>query len=112
MLDENPQLIKGDFARVTGKLKTDFYLSKEGQPTGTLLIIAFEASKVSKNPGLQEGAESASPAAPKEMLKEKVSAKQLVRPQAPAPVKPSMHAPEAQKTAVVQEESDWSTLYS
>ena len=112
MVDENPQLIKGDFARVTGKLKTDFYLSREGKPTGTLLIIAFEASKVSKNPGLQEGAESASPAAPRETLKEKVPAKQLVRPQAPAPVKPSMHAPEAQKTAVVQEESDWSTLYS
>ena len=47
MLDENPQLNKGDFARVTGKLKTDFYLSREGKPTGTLLIIAFEASKVS-----------------------------------------------------------------
>lgn len=112
MLDENPQLNKGDFARVTGKLKTDFYLSKEGQPTGTLLIIAFEASKVSKNPGLQEGAESASPAAPRETLKEKAPAKQLVRPQAPAPVKPPMLAPELQAAAVAQEESDWSTLYS
>jgi len=112
MLDENPQLIKGDFARVTGKLKTDFYLSKEGQPTGTLLIIAFEASKVSKNPGLQERAESASPAAPRETLKEKAPAKQLERPQAPAPVKPPMPAPERQAAAVAQEESDWSTLYS
>ena len=112
MLDENPQLNKGDFARVTGKLKTDFYLSKEGQPSGTLLIIAFEASKVSKNLGLQEGAESASPAAPRETLKEKAPAKQLVRPQAPAPVKPPMLAPERQEAAVAQEESDWSTLYS
>ena len=112
MLDENPQLNKGDFARVTGKLKTDFYLSKEGQPTGTLLIIAFEASKVSKNSGLQEGAESASPAAPKETLKEKAPAKQLVRLQAPAHVKPPMPAPERQVAAVAQEESDWSTLYS
>jgi len=33
---------------VTGKLKADFYLSREGKPTGTLLIIAFEASKISK----------------------------------------------------------------
>ena len=112
MVDENPQLIKGDFARVTGKLKTDFYLSREGKPTGTLLIIAFEASKVSKNPGLQEGAESASPAAPRETLKEKVPAKQLVRPQALTPVKPPMLALERQAAAVVQEESDWSTLYS
>ena len=112
MLDENPQLNKGDFARVTGKLKTDFYLSKEGQPTGTLLIIAFEASKVSKNSGLQEGAESASPAAPKETLKEKASAVQQVRPQASVPVKPLMPASERQEAAVAQEESDWSTLYS
>ena len=112
MLDENPQLNKGDFARVTGKLKTDFYLSKEGQPTGTLLIIAFDASKVAKNSGLQEGAESAFPAAPKETLKEKAQAKKLVRPQASAPVKPPMPAPESQKTAVAQEESDWLTLYN
>ena len=48
MLDESPQLNKGDFARVTGKLKTDFYMGRDGMPSGTLLIIAFEASKVSK----------------------------------------------------------------
>jgi len=112
MLDENPQLNKGDFARVTGKLKTDFYLSREGKPTGTLLIIAFEASKVSKNSGLQEVAESDFSATPKETLKEKTPAKQLVRPQAPAPVKPPMLAPERQAAAVAQEESDWSSLYS
>jgi len=46
MVDENPQLNKGDFARVTGKLKTDFYLGRDGMPSGTLLIIAFEASKI------------------------------------------------------------------
>ncbi len=48
MLDQDPGLAKGDFVKVTGKLKTDFYLSREGKPTGTLLIIAFEASKISK----------------------------------------------------------------
>ena len=46
MQDKNPELVKGNFVRVTGKLKTDFYLSREGKPTGTLLIIAFEASKI------------------------------------------------------------------
>jgi hypothetical protein len=48
MHDEDPQLSKGDFTRVTGKLKADYYLSREGKPTGTLLIIAFEATKISK----------------------------------------------------------------
>ncbi|MCI2809701.1 single-stranded DNA-binding protein [Eoetvoesiella caeni] len=48
MRDLDPGLAKGDFVKVTGKLKTDFYLSREGKPTGTLLIIAFEASKISK----------------------------------------------------------------
>jgi len=110
--DNVPEFVKGDFVKVTGKLKTDFYLSKEGQPSGTLLIIAFDATKVSKNSGLQEAAESGTPAAPKEMGKEKAPAKQLVRPQAIEPVKPPIHAPETRKTAVAQEESDWSTLYS
>ncbi|HCT9233501.1 TPA: hypothetical protein OUC02_005127 [Escherichia coli] len=48
MKDEDPQLEKGDFVKVTGKLKADFYLSREGKPTGTLLILAFEATKIAK----------------------------------------------------------------
>jgi hypothetical protein len=52
MRDEKPQLDKGDFVKVTGKLKVDYYLSREGKPTGTLLVIAFEAAKISK-PALQ-----------------------------------------------------------
>jgi single-stranded DNA-binding protein len=48
MKEETPTLDKGDFVKVTGKLKTDFYLSREGKPTGTLLVIAFEAAKISK----------------------------------------------------------------
>lgn len=48
MKDAHPGLAKGDFVKVTGKLKTDFYLSREGKPTGTLLIIAFEATKITK----------------------------------------------------------------
>lgn len=48
MKSEMPALEKGDFVKVTGKLKTDFYLSREGKPTGTLLVIAFEATKISK----------------------------------------------------------------
>lgn len=43
-----PELNKGDFVKVTGKLKADFYLSREGKPTGTLLIIAFEAAKIAR----------------------------------------------------------------
>ncbi len=48
MKDTNPLLDKGDFVKVTGKLKTDFYLSREGKPTGTLLVLAFEASKLAR----------------------------------------------------------------
>lgn len=48
MKDQDPQLEKGDFVKVTGKLKADFYLSREGKPTGTLLILAFEATKIAK----------------------------------------------------------------
>ena len=48
MKEAKPELDKGDFVKVTGKLKADFYLSREGKPTGTLLIIAFEAAKIAK----------------------------------------------------------------
>ena len=48
MKEAKPELNKGDFVKVTGKLKADFYLSREGKPTGTLLIIAFEAAKIAK----------------------------------------------------------------
>lgn len=48
MKDKDPCLQKGDFVKVTGKLKVDYYLSREGKPTGTLLIIAFEAAKIAK----------------------------------------------------------------
>lgn len=48
MKDSKPLLDRGDFVKVTGKLKTDFYLSRDGKPTGTLLIIAFEAAKIAK----------------------------------------------------------------
>ena len=46
MKDANPGLGKGDFIKATGKLKVDSYLSREGKPTSTLLIIAFEAVKL------------------------------------------------------------------
>lgn len=48
MKDTDPGLVAGDFVKVTGKLKADYYLSREGKPTGTLLIIAFEATKIAK----------------------------------------------------------------
>ena len=114
MLDENPQLNKGDFARVTGKLKTDFYMGRDGMPSGTLLIIAFGASKVSKLATLQDVEKSVAPAAPKEAVKEKASPAQQVQPTKRAPEKSQtkVPAPERQEAAVAREESDWSTLYS
>lgn len=48
MKDADPQLDKGSFVKVTGKLKADHYLSRDGKPTGTLLVIAFEAAKIAK----------------------------------------------------------------
>ena len=61
MKDTNPELEKGDFVKVTGKLKADFYLSREGKPTGTLLVIAFEAAKIAKPPSAPEKPEKGKP---------------------------------------------------
>ena len=57
MKDSNPLLEKGDFVKVTGKLKTDFYLSREGKPTGTLLVLAFEATKLARRAAVAETAD-------------------------------------------------------
>ena len=46
MKDVDPALGKGDFIKATGKLKADSYLNREGKPTSTLLILAFEAVKL------------------------------------------------------------------
>lgn len=59
MRDAPMELDRGDFVRVTGKLKADFYMSREGKPTGTLLIIAFEAAKISKPTKAEEVSEAA-----------------------------------------------------
>lgn len=54
MKSADPGLAKGDFVKVTGKLKADFYLSREGKPTGTLLILAFEATKLARRAAVAE----------------------------------------------------------
>ncbi len=56
MKSADPRLAKGNFVKVTGKLKTDFYLSREGKPTGTLLVLAFEATKLARRAAVAETA--------------------------------------------------------
>jgi single-stranded DNA-binding protein len=112
MKDDNPLLDKGDFVKLANKLKADFYLNREGKPTGTLLIIAFEVSKIAKQVALQEGAESGAPAAPREQVKEKAPAPQQVRPQEQASEKAQVQAQERQQATEPQQEPDWPTLYS
>ena len=46
MKDVNPGLGKSDFIKTTGKLKADSYMGRDGKPTSTLLILAFEAVKL------------------------------------------------------------------
>lgn len=48
MKDEDPKLVAGDFVRVTGRLKGDGFMSRDGKPQCALLILAFEATKLSK----------------------------------------------------------------
>lgn len=108
MQDKHPMLALGDFVKVTGKLKTDFYFAKDGKPSGTLLILAFEAAKIAKHAAL-EGVDAVSVAIP---VKEKVSAAQ---PQA-APTRPVDRVPEQLVLPTVpatpQEEPDWTMFYT
>ena len=107
-----PEFIKGDFVKVTGKLKADFYLSREGKPAGTLLIIAFEASKIAKPTPMQDEEKSGVIAATKEQAKEKVPAQLPVRPSEQVIEKAQVPAQKPQLAAEQALESDWTALYS
>ena len=111
MKDENPMLDKGDFVKVTGKLKTDFYIGRDGKPTGSLILIAFEASKIAKPGALQDADKSGAIAATKEQAKEKV-APQHVRPSERETEKALAPAREEQLATEQAHESDWTALYS
>ena len=119
MKPEDPALSKGDFVKVTGSLKTDYYLSREGKPTGTLLIIAFDATKIAKPSALKDGGKQAEPASSKEQapapttaaataLTDKAPSKAPDLPKA----EPKAKEPTPVRVTVEQEEADWSNLYS
>lgn len=101
MKDEDPLLDKGDFVKVTGKLKADFYIGRDGKPTGTLLIIAFEASKIAKPAALKEGLPTQAPD------------RQQALP--PVPCRPAervrQQATETVRIPLEQEEPDWTSMY-
>lgn len=48
MKDTSPELAKGAFVKVTGKLRVDSYLSREGKPTSALLILAFDVARIAR----------------------------------------------------------------
>ena len=105
--DENPNLALGDFVRVTGKLKADFYIGRDGKPSGTLLIIAFDAMKIAKPSELKEESKDKQPLAPK--VEPKPQELAPVQVETPALVR----TPEPVQEMVQQElESDWSRLYN
>ena len=101
--DENPNLALGDFVRVTGKLKADFYIGRDGKPSGTLLIIAFDAMKIAKPSELTEESKGKQPLAPKVEPKKEERAPVQVPERTPEPV---------QEMVQEDSESDWSRLYS
>ena len=112
MKDENPMLDKGDFVKVTGKLKTDFYIGRDGKPTGSLILIAFEASKIAKPGALQDADKSGAIVVSKEQANEKAPASQQVRlpDRVTEKAQPPVQVPQLATEQV--HESDWSTLYS
>jgi hypothetical protein len=107
MRDEDPCLEKGDFVKVTGKLKADFYIGRDGKPTGALLIIAFEASKIAKPAVSSEEAPSVrSTKAPKEEPK---ALPNIVESTSGAS---SQRALDTKSSTPMETEPDWSTMYA
>lgn len=46
--EADPGFAKGDFVRLVGKLKLDVFMSREGKPTGVLVVMCFEARRYDK----------------------------------------------------------------
>lgn len=47
--DEDPGLKKGDFVCVTGKLKNDVFIARDGKPMGILTLLAFALTRITKD---------------------------------------------------------------
>ena len=47
--DEDPGLAKGDFVCVTGKLKNDVFIARDGKPMGILTLLAFALTRIGKD---------------------------------------------------------------
>lgn len=105
MKDEDPLLEKGDFVKVTGKLKADFYIGRDGKPTGALLIIAFEASKIAKPAAMKEESPTQASDLPKAEAKARRSMPDGTTER--VPTRPT----EPVRVTVQQEETNWSTMY-
>lgn len=107
MKNEDPLLDKGDFVKVTGKLKADFYIGRDGKPTGTLLIIAFEASKIAKPAALKDESPSKTGDSPQstQRVRESAASERTT-------VQASQQPLESVRVSVQQEEADWSSLYN
>ena len=117
MVDEDPELKLGNFARVTGALKVDSYIGRDGKPASSLLLIAFDVFKYEKHLTSSADDKHVEPAAPKaeakgqQQLAPKVEPKHQER--APAQLETPERTPEPAQDMVQQElESDWSRLYS
>jgi hypothetical protein len=106
MRDEDPSLEKGDFVKVTGKLKADFYIGRDGKPTGALLIIAFEASKIAKPAASSE--ESPSVRSTKASKEEPKTLPSIVESKTGAG---NHSALETKSSTPMETEPDWSTMY-
>lgn len=64
--EEDPGLAKGEFVCVTGKLRHDVFMSRDGKPMGVLVLLAFSLGRVASRaqPQAKGQAEHAAPAAP------------------------------------------------
>jgi len=119
MVDEDPELKLGDFARVTGALKVDSYIGRDGKPASSLLLIAFNVFKYEKDVASDGDDKHREPAAPKAVAKAATKDREplatRVEPRQLELV--SVQAPErtqepVQEMAQEEFESDWTRLYA
>lgn len=115
MVDKDPELKLGNFVRVTGALKVDSYIGRDGKPASSLVLIAFDVHKVEKNLTSDSDDKHGEPVAPDEDSKGKqpLAPKVEPKPQELAPMQAQERTPEPAQEMVQEEfESDWTRLYN
>jgi single-stranded DNA-binding protein len=90
--DEAPEVAKGDFLKITGKLKQDVFTGRDGKPMGVLVVMAYSCERLAKPTKARPDAAPPATATPRTIESQtSAAAKPALGPSAPATAAEEQH---------------------